>query len=121
VTAARTRNPHARKRTGRPAHVRQPQRIRGDTLQRIRRELFAEHPLCVRCLAKHPNGIGVRLATERDHIVPISQGGSEDESNTQALCSQCHAEKTEEEAIRYGNKRQKIGIDGFPLPEHNHA
>jgi 5-methylcytosine-specific restriction endonuclease McrA len=33
------------------------------------------------------------LATERDHIIPIADGGTEHPDNTQGLCSQCNAEK----------------------------
>lgn len=36
-------------------------------------------------------------ATEVDHIIPKSRGGSEDESNLQAICSACHTEKTQSE------------------------
>ena len=33
-------------------------------------------------------------ATEYDHITPLCRGGTNDPSNFQALCPQCHAEKT---------------------------
>lgn len=42
-------------------------------------------------------------ATEVDHIVPLEQGGSNDELNLQALCRKCHLEKSREEArVRFG-------------------
>jgi 5-methylcytosine-specific restriction protein A len=38
---------------------------------------------------------------EIDHKVPISEGGSEDDSNLQSLCaSPCHAKKTAAESAR---------------------
>lgn len=36
-------------------------------------------------------------ATEVDHRVPKSQGGTDDPANLQAICSECHAAKTEVE------------------------
>lgn len=39
----------------------------------------------------------VAAATEVDHITPLEQGGSNDESNLQALCHDCHAAKTKQE------------------------
>lgn len=43
----------------------------------------------------------VRIDHEVDHIVPLEQGGSNDDSNLQLLCSGpdgCHAKKTAREA-----------------------
>lgn len=37
------------------------------------------------------------VATEVDHIVPLSQGGTNDIKNLQAICKKCHARKTFEE------------------------
>lgn len=35
---------------------------------------------------------------ELDHIVNIAQGGTEDESNLQSLCIECHKVKTQNES-----------------------
>lgn len=40
------------------------------------------------------------LATEVDHVIPQAEGGSEDESNLQAICETCHKKKTRAEAAR---------------------
>ena len=37
-------------------------------------------------------------ASEVDHIVPKSLGGSDDADNLQAICRDCHIEKTQKEA-----------------------
>ena len=39
----------------------------------------------------------VAQATEVDHIVPLEQGGSNDEINLQPLCKECHQAKTKQE------------------------
>ena len=46
---------------------------------------------------------------ECDHIVPIELGGADDESNTQALCPDCHKSKTREDirAIRKADRIKK--------------
>lgn len=62
----------------------------------MREELFRREPLCVRCKER---GI-VRLATQRDHIVPLAEGGADDKSNEQGLCDDCHDEKSLAERVR---------------------
>jgi 5-methylcytosine-specific restriction protein A len=65
-------------------------RITGRRRQEIRRQHFAEHPLCVHCEAQGR----VAIATELDHIVPLHKGGQEADSNRQGLCHDCHLAKT---------------------------
>lgn len=68
----------------------------GEKLQQARKRLFTEHPLCCYCLKEGR----VTAASIRDHIVPLQEGGSEDDSNVQALCKSCHDIKTHEESQR---------------------
>lgn len=75
-------------------------RLRGRALQRKRRELFDRTPLCALCQAAGR----VTVATIRDHVVPIGEGGSDDDSNTQALCLACSDIKTAAESER-GRRR----------------
>nr|WP_255321662.1 HNH endonuclease signature motif containing protein [Pseudomonas aeruginosa] len=40
-----------------------------------------------------------RIATEVDHIIPLSQGGTDDDSNLMAIAGYpCHARKTARES-----------------------
>lgn len=71
-------------------------RVTGRRLQRMRSELFEREPLCRRCASA---GLIV-LATERDHIVPLEEGGKDDDSNVQPLCMDCHDEKSKAERAR---------------------
>lgn len=84
---------HARPAWG---HARPVSRLRGRALQRRRAELFARQPLCQWCAREGR----VTLATIRDHIVPLAEGGAETESNVQALCQACSDVKTQQEATR---------------------
>jgi 5-methylcytosine-specific restriction protein A len=78
-------------------------RITGRRLQAMRARLFARDPLCVECRA-----LGVsRPATQRDHIIPLAEGGADDESNEQGLCNEHHEAKTERESVR-GRGRSKV-------------
>lgn len=71
-------------------------RITGRKLQRMRESLFARNPLCVECLK-----LGrVTEATQRDHIIPLFDGGADDESNEQGLCEACHDAKSKAERLR---------------------
>jgi 5-methylcytosine-specific restriction protein A len=42
----------------------------------------------------------VTAACAVDHIVPKSEGGTDDESNLQAICRDCHAAKTANESAK---------------------
>lgn len=75
-------------------------RIRGRKLIRLRAELFVQEPFCRVCK--------VRLATIRDHIVPLAEGGADEPSNTQPLCLTCSDAKTVAESQR-GRTRGRGG------------
>lgn len=70
----------------------------------IRANILAAQPLC--------SAPGCReLATELDHIVPVSQGGAVwDEENLAGLCTAHHAAKTAREA-QEGRRRARGGSD----------
>ena len=71
-------------------------RVTGRRLQSMRAALFARAPLCVEC-----QRLGrVTQATQRDHIVPLAEGGADDDNNVQGLCEPCHEAKSHTEAQR---------------------
>ena len=71
-------------------------RLRGRANQRARAELFAREPLCRACKAEGR----VTLATIRDHVIPLGEGGREREDNVQPLCQTCSDQKTAAESAR---------------------
>lgn len=86
------------------------ERVRGRKLQERRRKYFMQHPLCVRCRAKGR----IAQATELDHITPLIKGGTDEPSNWQGLCADCHKDKTAED---FGHRvKVRIGLDGLPMP-----
>lgn len=62
----------------------------------MRASLFSREPLCAECMRQGR----VAVATQRDHIIPLEEGGLDDESNEQGLCQSCHDEKSKLEAKR---------------------
>lgn len=78
-----------------------PKRITGRRLQKMREQLFRDHPLCAECL-RHGR---ITPATQRDHIVPLTEGGTDDTSNEQGLCDDCHEVKSQREALRARTRR----------------
>jgi len=64
----------------------------------MREQLFSADPLCAECRKASPPR--VTLATQRDHIVPLAEGGTDDDSNIQGLCDDCHRAKTARESAR---------------------
>lgn len=51
----------------------------------IRAEVLRDEPDCLTCGAP---------ARHVDHILPVSEGGTDDPANLQSLCAPCHAAKT---------------------------
>ena len=86
---------------------RMAKRITGRQLQRIRRQHFNEHPLCVECKKEGR----VEPAVELDHITALVNGGpdfDEDEGeNRQGLCERHHKLKTERDLGR----RERVTFD----------
>ncbi|WP_353050218.1 HNH endonuclease signature motif containing protein [Aureimonas altamirensis] len=85
-------------------------RRRGRAGMAQRRRRLAQEPLCRDC---HDAG-RTREATEVDHIIPLSQGGKDEDDNCRSLCRDCHLERT---AQQFGHRRRRrpIGTDGWPL------
>lgn len=52
--------------------------------------------LCQPCMAQGR----LTLAAQVDHITPQAEGGTDEESNLQAICEPCHQAKTKAEAAR---------------------
>lgn len=76
-----------------PSSEHESRRITGWELSRLRARFFAADPLCAEC-----RRLGrVRRWDELDHIVPLREGGTNDDSNLQGLCFECHAVKSAQE------------------------
>ena len=79
-------------------------RITGRRLQAMRAALFSREPFCAECARQDR----VRLATQRDHIIPLAEGGTDDQANEQGLCNDCHETKSRREAAA-GRRRSSAG------------
>jgi 5-methylcytosine-specific restriction enzyme A len=77
--------------------------------------LKRDNHLCQPCLT---NGRPTP-ATQVDHIINKSDGGTDDHGNLQAICTDCHKDKTQREAAeargRTYNKPVQTGVDGWPI------
>jgi len=80
----------------------------------IRARVLSANPLCAHCKRA---GI-VRAATEVDHVVPLTKGGTDQHDNLQALCSECHSAKSVTE--RGYIYRAGSAADGTPLDPAHH-
>jgi 5-methylcytosine-specific restriction protein A len=75
-------------------------RIRGRKLQQLRRDLYAREPFCRLChvgLTMRPNADNSLI---RDHIVPLTEHGTDELTNIQPLCRLCSDTKTQAESVR---------------------
>ena len=71
-------------------------RVSGHRLQVWRAQLFSDEPLCRSCAAAGR----VTVATIRDHILRVGEGGTDDPTNIQPLCRSCSDAKTHAESRR---------------------
>lgn len=71
------------------------QRGYGKAWERLRKwVLIRDDYLCQPCKADGR----LTQASQVDHITPKAQGGTDDESNLQAICGHCHTRKTQQES-----------------------
>ncbi len=87
----------------------------GGRWQRLARMFLRRHPLCADPFGIHAAGRGVVAAECIDHIVPLRRGGSNDESNLQALCTSCHARKTVLHDGGFGRRPDATTARGGPV------
>jgi 5-methylcytosine-specific restriction protein A len=66
---------------------------RARRLRILRRDAF----VCRAC-----SRVAYAKAAHVDHIVPLEEGGTDDDANLQVLCHACHGKKTREEQRRRG-------------------
>lgn len=84
-------------RVGQAFQSAQPNAVKRDRSTRAQKRRLAwltAHPLCVHCKAEGR----INAARELDHIVPLWNGGADDERNLQGLCVEHHRTKTAREA-----------------------
>lgn len=72
----------------------------GRAWKKIRDRHMAEYPLCEMCKKQGR----LTPAEEIHHIVPLSHGGTHEESNLMSLCKACHSEITAKSGDRWHNK-----------------
>ncbi|MEG6507059.1 HNH endonuclease [Nitratidesulfovibrio sp. 1201_IL3209] len=65
----------------------------GAAWRRLRADVLRDEPLCRECARQGR----VTPATDVDHIVARSRGGTDDRANLQPLCHRCHSRKTARE------------------------
>ena len=89
------------------------QRGYGRAHEKMREQLLATVILCEECTRQGK----IRPGTHADHVRPKSQGGTDERSNYQLLCSSCHALKSihdQGKNPRLG-KRLTYGEDGWAI------
>ncbi len=97
--AAKTHRQTLKARLPQPKRRKTVARGYGGSWPKKRLSFLCRHTICARL--GQPGCRGV--PNEVDHIVPLSQGGADDESNWQALCKPCHSRKTAREDGGFGS------------------
>jgi 5-methylcytosine-specific restriction endonuclease McrA/shikimate kinase len=84
----------------------------GHTWVKLRKlVMLRDGGICQVCLAKGQ----VKEATEVDHIIPKAKGGTDHDSNLQAICKQCHQNKTAMESA--DGQRTSYYPEWLPKPK----
>jgi 5-methylcytosine-specific restriction protein A len=68
----------------------------GYAWRKLRQRILEQFPICVKC--------GLTPSDTVDHVITKVRGGSDDESNLQALCRECHSRKTALVDDRWGKR-----------------
>src|SRR5688500_9248657 len=68
----------------------------GYAWRRIRARVLADNPICTKCWLAPSNTV--------DHRLSRSKGGTDDPSNLQAMCHECHSRKTVHVDDRWGER-----------------
>ena len=79
-------------------HLRDPDTNKryGRAWKKIRARFLLQHPLCEQCRQEGR----LTPAQEVHHILPLANGGMNNESNLMALCKSCHSRITIDSSIR---------------------
>ncbi len=72
--------------------------------RRLRKMYLRAHPICTDPFKDHSKQLVV--ATEVDHVIPISDGGTDDWDNLQGLCKPCHSKKGAKDGHRWGRGKK---------------
>lgn len=79
--------------------------------RRVRKRFLAAHPYCCDLFGIHAYRGEVALAVDVDHIVPLREGGTNDEENLRGLCRSCHSRRTGRDQSG-AHKRKKGPVGG---------
>ena len=79
----------------------------GYAWQKLRKYVLLHQPVCKGFDGEHCG----RAAQEVDHILPLSEGGTNDLDNLQGLCKSCHSKKTARDDGSFGRAKKQRNID----------
>lgn len=87
-------------------------RGRGGSTRQSRRErtiVLTRWPTCY----LHYDGCTI-ASTEDDHVIPVSQGGSDSLDNRRGVCHDCHLVKSKREAAEGKRSRTRRYVERHP-------
>jgi hypothetical protein len=87
-------------------------RIQGRAGVALRKRRLAMEPLCRHCAER---GI-TKVSDVPDHVLPLSMGGKDEDSNIQCLCLDCHSAKTSGEANGYSALNHPDWLEPSAIP-----
>lgn len=74
----------------------------GHTWEKIRKRYVSTHPICEMCFKE-----GIITPVEHvHHIIPLREGGTNDDDNLMSLCKSCHSKEHAKRGDRW--KKNKV-------------
>jgi 5-methylcytosine-specific restriction enzyme A len=106
-TSPRTFNPHNRKKNTATVPIQQSwgNGRGGRPWRRLRIAILERDNYLCQCDGCTRLGL-VRVANEVDHIIPLSRGGTDDETNLRAINSECHKKKQQKKTAQKLKRRR---------------
>jgi 5-methylcytosine-specific restriction endonuclease McrA len=96
------RNPQSIANYGANRRARERNAVGSYTIEQIADLARKQNYKCANCLKS------IRKGFHRDHIVPLSRGGSNYISNIQLLCASCNCSKHNKDPIEFAQKNGRL-------------
>lgn len=88
----------------------------GSAWTKIRKRILKRDNGLCQCNECQGGKVRITPANEVHHIISKAKGGTDDDSNLQAINNECHKRETAADQGKLLKPKATIGLDGWPVP-----
>lgn len=88
----------------------------GSAWTKIRKRILKRDNGLCQCNDCQGGRVRITPANEVHHIISKAKGGTDDDSNLQAINNECHKRETAADQGKQLKPKAAIGLDGWPVP-----